>query len=164
MFGNLSRKYTQSRIAGSCAGLIINFSRWCQVAMQVAEPMCENFYQQGMRISIPSHCHWSFYYWFYFKKRFYLFTFRERGRERERQGEKHHWLVASYTPPTGGLACKPVMCPDLELNQQPFSLWDNAQPTEPHQPRLILLFKSALLRYDLHTIKFVKYNVQFNEF
>lgn len=31
------------------------------------------------------------------------------------------------------------MWPDRELNQQPLGTWDDAQPTEPHQPELLLL-------------------------
>ena len=54
------------------------------------------------------------------------------GREGEREGEKHP-LVASCMPPTGGLVHNPGLCPDQESNWQPFSLWDDAQPTEPHQ-------------------------------
>ena len=45
---------------------------------------------------------------------FYLFIFRERGREGEREGEKHQWMVASNTPPTGDLACNPGLCPGFE--------------------------------------------------
>ena len=44
--------------------------------------------------------------------------FREGGRE----GEKHHCVVASHTPPTGDLAHKLGMCPDWESNQWPFGL------------------------------------------
>ena len=36
-------------------------------------------------------------------------------------------------PPAGDLACNPGMCPDQELNRRPLGLWDDAQPTEPHQ-------------------------------
>ena len=43
-------------------------------------------------------------------------------------------MVASHMPPTGDLACNPGMCPDWELNGQPFSLQAGAQSTEPHQP------------------------------
>ena len=72
-----------------------------------------------------------------FLKRFYLFIFRARGREGEKEGEKHpsakETLVASQTPPVGDLACHPGLCPARESNQQPFSLWDYAWPTEPHQ-------------------------------
>ena len=55
----------------------------------------------------------------------YLFTFRERGREGEREGEQHQRVVASHVPSTGDLAHNPGMCPDWELNQQPFG----SQPT-----------------------------------
>ena len=67
-------------------------------------------------------------------KRFYLFIFRERGREGEREGEKHHCVIASHTPPTGDLAHKPSMYPDWELNQRPFGSQSSAQSTKPHQP------------------------------
>ena len=49
--------------------------------------------------------------------------------------------VASRTPPPGDLACTPGMCPELginlnqELNWGPSALRDNAEPTEPHQPK-----------------------------
>ena len=42
-------------------------------------------------------------------------------------------VVASHTLPPGDLACNPGMCPDWELNQQPFGLQDSTQSTEPHQ-------------------------------
>ena len=32
-----------------------------------------------------------------------------------------------------GAIHNPGMCLDWELNQQPFALWDDTQPTEPHQ-------------------------------
>ena len=55
---------------------------------------------------------------FFFK---ILFIFRERGREGEREREKHQCVVASHMATTRDLACKPGMCPDWELNWQPFS-------------------------------------------
>ena len=55
-----------------------------------------------------------------------LFIFRERGWE----GEKHQ--CASCTAPPG-------TCPDWESNHEPLSLWDTAQPTEPHQLGLHLV-------------------------
>ena len=70
--------------------------------------------------------------------RSYLFIFRERGREREREGEKYR-LVASNTPPTGGLAHKTGMRPDWESNQQPLGLQAGSQSTEPHQSGLIAI-------------------------
>ena len=45
-------------------------------------------------------------------KNFYLFIFKERGREGLREGEKHQYLVASCTSPTGDLAHDPGTCPD----------------------------------------------------
>ena len=67
-----------------------------------------------------------------FLKRFYLYTFLERGREGEREVEKHQCVVASHAPPTRDLACNLGMCPDWELNQQPFGLQASAQSTELH--------------------------------
>ena len=69
-----------------------------------------------------------------------LFIFREKGREGERERninvQEELRLVASCTPPTGDLARNPGMCPDQKSDQQPFGLWDDAQPTEPHQSGL----------------------------
>ena len=69
-------------------------------------------------------------------KKIFKFMFRERGREGERVGEKHQWVVASCSPPTGDLACNPGMCPEWGSNWRPFDLQAGAQPTEPHQPGL----------------------------
>ena len=52
----------------------------------------------------------------------------------EREGEKHQCVVASRTPPTGDPAHIPGMCPDWELNRQPFGLQARTQSTELHQP------------------------------
>ena len=68
----------------------------------------------------------------FFKK--ILFIFRQRGREREREGEKHPCVIASCTPPTGGLAHNPGICPDWESNQEPFGSQASVQSTVPHQP------------------------------
>ena len=38
------------------------------------------------------------------------------GREEEREGEKYQCVDDSCTPPTGGLACNPGLCPDWEWN------------------------------------------------
>ena len=51
-------------------------------------------------------------------------------------GEKHQCAVASHTPLTGDLAHNPGMCPDWELNSQPFGLQADTQSTEPQQPGL----------------------------
>ena len=72
----------------------------------------------------------SFYCSQVFFLRFYLFIFRDRGREGEREGEQHHCVVASSTPPTGDLAHNPGMCPDWEANWLPFGSQAHAQSTE----------------------------------
>ena len=88
----------------------------------------------------------------------YLFIFRERGREGEREGEKPQCLVAPDTPPPGGLAHNPGMCPAWESNQQPFGSQASTQSPEPHQPGLFRQFykirkrkkmthNSSILRY-----------------
>ena len=43
-----------------------------------------------------------------------------------------NWLHIIHAP-TGDQTHNPSMCPDLELNQQPFTLGDDAQPTDPRQ-------------------------------
>ena len=73
---------------------------------------------------------------FLFLKKCYLFIFRERGREGEREGEKHQCVVASRALSTGDLARNPGVCPDWELNWQPFGSQAHTQYTEPHQPGL----------------------------
>ena len=74
---------------------------------------------------------------FQFLKRFYLFIFRKRRRKGKREGKKHQYVVASCIPPTEDLVHNPDMCPDGELNQQPFGLQANTHSTELHQPGLI---------------------------
>ena len=64
----------------------------------------------------------------------------ERAREGEREGETHQCMVASHTPPTGDLACKPHICSYKESNQRLLGLQAGAQSTEPHQPELLSPF------------------------
>ena len=77
---------------------------------------------------------------FIFKDFIYLFSERERGKEGERKGEKQQCVTASHASPTGDLASNPGMCPEQELNQQPFDLQAGTQSTEPHQPGLKVFF------------------------
>ena len=50
-------------------------------------------------------------------------------------------MCGCFSPiPTGGLAHTAGMCPDWELNQQPFDLQAGTQCTEPQQPGLVLKF------------------------
>ena len=78
-----------------------------------------------------------------FKDFLHLFLERGEGREKERERNIDVWekyrSAASCMPPTGDLARNPGMCPDWESNQWPFSLLDDAQPTEPHQSGLLPL-------------------------
>ena len=74
-----------------------------------------------------------------------MFSFRQRGRKGEREGEKYQCVVASCTPPAGDLAHNPGMCPEWELNRQPFSSQAGTQSTEPHQPGPEDIFFSLLL-------------------
>ena len=47
----------------------------------------------------------------------------------------------------GDLACIPGMCPDWELNQQPFGLQAGAHSTEPQQPGLFFSFKTDIYSF-----------------
>ena len=50
-----------------------------------------------------------------------MYLFLERGREGEKEGKKHQCVIVSHAPPTGDLACIPVMCPRLGI--KPVTLW-----------------------------------------
>ena len=52
---------------------------------------------------------------------------------------ENYQSVASCTSSTGDLAHNPGMCPDWELNWQPFGLQAGSQYNEPHLPGLFLL-------------------------
>ena len=75
----------------------------------------------------------------------FLFIFRGRER-REKERERNisvwekHWLVASCMLPTGDWTHNPGMCPHRELNQWPFSLWDNFQTRWATPARAIVSF------------------------
>ena len=65
---------------------------------------------------------------------------------------------ASPMPPTGDLALNPSMCPDWELNQQPFGSQVGTQSTEPHQTGLVHI---TYIYYGLHVcvpLKFIYRN------
>ena len=68
-----------------------------------------------------------------FKDIIYLFLDREEGTKRD--WERKPSIGCLSHVPDEGPGPNPGMCPDQELNQQPFSLRDSAQPTEPHQSR-----------------------------
>ena len=62
----------------------------------------------------------------FFKDFIYLFLGRGEGKEKERETKidvrEKYQLVASRTPPTRDLGSNAGMCPDQELNWQPFGL------------------------------------------
>ena len=61
-----------------------------------------------------------------------IYLFLERGEGREKERERHQCVVASCVPPTRDLACNPGMCPDWELNWQPFASQFGVQSSAPH--------------------------------
>ena len=75
------------------------------------------------------YCHYSYIF-----KRFYLFILKEMEKEGEREGEEHQCVVSTCVSHTGDLAHNPGMCPDQELNLQPFASQAHTQSTELHQP------------------------------
>ena len=60
-----------------------------------------------------------------------------------KEEDKHQYVVASHTPTTEDLAHNPGMCPNWELNQQPFGLLASARSTESHQPGLLVSLKNS---------------------
>lgn len=58
---------------------------------------------------------------------FSFIDFRERERERLTQDRNIIWL-----PSIQNRTLNLSMCPDLEQNQQPFNVWDDAQLTKPY--------------------------------
>ena len=56
--------------------------------------------------------------------------------------------------PHHGPACNPGMCPDWELNQQPFGSLAGAQSTEPHQPGQKFLMCNVNLFCEIFLIDF----------
>ena len=73
---------------------------------------------------------------FFFKKRFYLFLGigerREEKKKRNIDVRNTDWLPLLCAPTRDG-AHNPGMCPDRESSRRPFTLQDDAQPTEPYQ-------------------------------
>ena len=46
------------------------------------------------------------------------------------------------------------MCPDQEFNPRPFTLWDNAQTSEPHQPeQLVSNLNTGILTLEFNSFK-----------
>ena len=65
----------------------------------------------------------------------YLFLDKGEGREKEKATsiwEKNINRLPLVCALTWDQARNPGMCPYWESNCQPFTLWDDTQPTEPH--------------------------------
>ena len=72
--------------------------------------------------------------YFFFLICYFIYIFGERGRKEEGEGEKCQCVVASRALSTGDLACNPGVCPDWELNWQPFGSQAATQSSQPYQP------------------------------
>ena len=90
-------------------------------------------------LELPLFSQWTFLLFYLGFYNIYLFLGRGEGREEE--GEKHRcereiltscFPYVPQPPPDQDQTCNPGKCPDQELNQQPFALWNDARPTEPH--------------------------------
>ena len=72
----------------------------------------------------------------------YVFIEGEEKREKEREKtfnvQEKYRSVVFRTPPAGDLDHSLGMYPDQETNWPPFSLQDDAQSTEQHQPEHII--------------------------
>ena len=65
----------------------------------------------------------------------FLFIFLERreGRKGGREGQKHRSVASCTYSDQGDQTHNLGMFPDKESKLAPFTLWDNAQLTEPYQ-------------------------------
>ena len=64
---------------------------------------------------------------------YFIFLILKSGGGRKKEKERSIDWLPSIWASTGDPAYNPGTCPDQELNQQPFSLRDYTQPTEPPQ-------------------------------
>ena len=91
-----------------------------------------------------------------FLLRFYLFISRYRGREGERERSINVWLHLTWSP-TGDLVHHPGMCPNQELNRQPFG----SQPCSTHRatPAKVNVISFDKLYIHVTTIKITIQNI-----
>ena len=71
-------------------------------------------YITSMKVILMKSMNCGIYFLLFFKDFIYLLLLR--GKEGERERENHQCVFASHAPPCRDLACKPIMCPDWELN------------------------------------------------
>ena len=72
-----------------------------------------------------------------------IYLFLERGEGRKKEWERNIDvrninLLPLVHAPTRDQTCNPGTCPDGKSNWWPFTLWNNAQPTEPHCSGLLV--------------------------
>ena len=76
--------------------------------------------------------------------------FRKRGRE-EREilmSERNIDQPLPVYTPTGDLTYSLRMCPDQELNLQPFGVWDDYRTESPGQGTAMIMIKPLYLNID----------------
>ena len=87
---------------------------------------------------LSDNSHGFLWFWFFFLTFIYFIC-------REREVEKYQCVLSSHTSPTGDLAHSWGMCPDWEMNRQPFGLQAGVHSTGPHQLGLWrLVFRNVL--------------------
>ena len=113
---------------------LVSAGDWFQMPKSmIAQMSCIKWHRICINLQTFSHI----LYLFMFKDFTYLPL--DRGEEGKKRGRAKHqcareMIVASYTPPTGDLACNPGTCPNQESNRrQPFRPQASTQTTEPQQ-------------------------------
>ena len=59
-------------------------------------------------------------------------------------------MAASHAPPTGDMARNPGVCPDWELNQQPFGLQAGTKSTALHARAQSYVLNASMERLQFH--------------
>ena len=88
-----------------------------------------------------------FFFFFFFlilTQGHFSIAFRERVKERDKHQHETEASISCLMSTAGPGAHNPDRCPDKESNPQPFHSRWTLQPTEPHQPGLLLQFWTGL--------------------
>ena len=104
----------------------------------------------GIHLKSNSRLHFIYvcmYLCIYAFKDFIIFFFLERGREGERGRKtmRETSVGCLWCAPYWGPGLQPRLCPDWELNGQPFGLQATTQYTELHQPGLLVAFYTSYI-------------------
>ena len=97
--------------------------------------------------------------WYSFLNKDFIYLLLERGEGREKETKMSTCGCLSYAGATGDLARSPGLCPDWELNWQPFSLQARTQCTEAHQPTQLSKFIFLNIILLLQTSKYMFYSL-----